>query len=151
MARTTANFTIQDDGRDKGKLFVLTEMPASRAESWAMRAILALMAGGVELPDGFERMGMAGMAEVGIKALAGLRWEVAEPLLAEMWECVQIMPDPARPSLVRGLIEEDIEEILTRIKLRAEVWQLHAGFLKAVAPSALNKSAVGSKKTSRNT
>ena len=144
--RSTTNFTVTDEGRDKGKTFLLTELSASKAEAWAMRAILALMAGGVELPEGFERLGMAGMAEVGIKALAGLRWEVAEPLLAEMWECVRIMPDPARPNVIRNLIEEDIEEITTRIKLRAEVWKLHTGFLKAAAPSLL-KEAVASKKS----
>ena len=51
MARTVSNYTVTDEGRDNGKVFVLTEMPASRAESWAMRALLALMAGGVEVPE----------------------------------------------------------------------------------------------------
>ena len=153
MARNTANYTVTDEGRDQGKVFVLTEMPASRAESWAMRALLALMAGGVEVPPGFDRMGMAAMAEIGIKALVGLKWEVAEPLLAEMWSCVQIMPDPSKPHVVRNLIEEDIEEITTRIKLRAEVWKLHTGFLKAVVHSISEGSrpAAASKKGSRNT
>ena len=148
--RSTTNFTVTDEGRDKGKTFLLTELSASKAEAWAMRAILALMAGGVELPEGFERLGMAGMAEVGIKALAGLRWEVAEPLLDEMWQCVRIMPDPSRPNVIRNLIEEDIEEVTTRIKLRAEVWKLHTGFLKAAAPSLL-KEAVAQKKSTPNT
>ena len=153
MARATANYTVTDEGRDNGKVFVITEMPASRAESWAMRALLALMAGGVEVPEGFERMGMAAMAEIGIKALAGLKWEVAEPLLAEMWSCVQIMPDPSKTHLVRNLIEEDIEEITTRVKLRAEVWKLHTGFLKAVVHSISggSRAAAASKKGSRNT
>ena len=153
MARATANYTVTDEGRDNGKVFVITEMPASKAESWAMRALLALMAGGVEVPDGFERMGMAGMAEVGIRALTGLKWEVAEPLLAEMWSCVQIMPDSSKPHIVRNLIEEDIEEITTRIKIRAEVWKLHTGFLKAVAPSISggSRAAAARKKGSRST
>ena len=135
MARKSTNHTVTDDNRDKGKVFVITELPAARAESWAFRAILALMEGGVELPPGFERMGMAGIAELGIRALSHLRWEVAEPLLAEMWECVQIMPDPAKPHVVRPLIEQDIEEVMTRIKIRAEVWKLHTDFLSAVAAS----------------
>lgn len=136
MARHTATFTVTDEGRDRGKTFLITEMPASRGEAWAYRALLALIAGGVELPEGFERMGMAGMAELGIKALSGLRWEVAEPLLAEMWECVEIIPDPTKPHVVRALIEDDVEEVLTRGKIRAEVWKLHTGFLKAAALSA---------------
>ena len=153
MARNTLNYTVTDEGRDKGKTFVLTEMPASKAEAWAMRALLALLANNVELPDGFERLGMAGMAEVGIKALSGLKWDVAEPLLSEMWDCVQIMPDPSKTHLVRNLIEEDIEEITTRVKLRAEVWKLHTGFLKAVVHSISggSRAAAASKKGSRNT
>ena len=135
MARHTATYTVPDEGRDRGKVFLITEMPASRGESWAYRALLALIAGGVNLPEGFERMGMAGMAELGIKALSGLKWEVAEPLLAEMWECVEIIPDPAKPQVVRALIEDDVEEVLTRTKIRAEVWKLHTGFLKAAALS----------------
>jgi len=135
MARKVSNYTVTKEGRDLGKTFVITEMPASRAEAWATRALLALMAGGVELPDGFERMGMAGMAEVGIKAISGLKWEVAEPLLAEMFECVQIMPDKSKPSIVRDLIEQDIEEIVTRLDLRMEVWNLHTGFFQAVVQS----------------
>jgi hypothetical protein len=134
MARKTIDYTVVDEGRDKGKLFLLTEMPASHAESWAMRAILALMAGGVDLPEGFERLGMAGMAELGIKALSRLKWEDAEPLLTEMWQCVQIIPDPGKPQIVRRLIEEDIEEIATRINLRMEIWKLHVDFSKAAAP-----------------
>ena len=87
------------------------------------------------MPEGFEHMGMAGMAQLGIKALAGLKWEVAEPLLKEMWTCVQIMPDPSKPHVLRNLIEEDIEDVMTRVKLRAEVWKLHTGFLQAADPS----------------
>lgn len=152
MARATANYTVTDEGRDFGKVFVLTEMPASKAESWAMRALLALMASGVEVPEGFDRMGMAAMAEIGIRALSGLKWETAEPLLAEMWECVQVMPDPTKPHVVRRLIEEDIEEIATRVKIRAEVWKLHTGFLMAAAPSISDGSpAAAIKRGSRNT
>lgn len=135
MTRKTINYTVTDEGRDKGKVFVLTELPASRAESWAARALLALMRSGAELPEGFERTGMAGMAQMGIKALAGLSWEVAEPLLAEMWECVQVMPDPTKPHVVRILIEDDIEEVLTRVKLRAEIWKLHTDFFSFAALS----------------
>lgn len=152
MARLVSNYTVTKEGRDFGKTFVITEMPASRSESWATRALLALMAGGIDLPEGFERMGMAGMAEVGIKALTGLKWEVAEPLLAEMFDCIQIMPDKSKPSIVRNLIEEDIEEIVTRFDLRMEVWNIHAGFFQTVDQSASKgKSKVAAVNHSRNT
>lgn len=151
MTRKTINFTVTDEGRDKGKTFVLTELAASRAEAWAARALLALMKSGEELPHGFENTGMAGMAQLGIKALAGLSWEVAEPLLAEMWECVQVMPDPTRPHVVRVLIEDDIEEVLTRVKLRAEIWKLHTDFFSAGALSRLTGAPAAAESNSSAT
>jgi hypothetical protein len=135
MARKIAQWTVEDEGRDKGKVFLLTEMPASRAEAWATRVLLALMGSNTNLPENFADMGMAGLAELGFKAIAGLKWEIAEPLLEEMLQCVQIIPNPAKPQVVRALVESDIEEILTRFKLRVEVWKLHMDFLQAVAPS----------------
>jgi len=141
MARKVVNFTADDEGRDKGKTFVITEMSASQCENWALRAILALTAGGVEVPEGFERLGMAGMAELGIRALAGLKFDLAKPLLDEMLGCVSIMPDASRPHVVRPLIDEDIEEVMTRVRLRAEVWKLHTDFLQAVAPSNTAKAS----------
>lgn len=151
MARAIAKYTVDDEGRDKGKVFILTELPASKAEAWAMRALLALMAGGVQVPEGFDKMGMAGMAEIGIRALSKLEWAVAEPLLAEMWTCVQFQPDSSNAKLVRELYEEDIEEVATRIKIRAEVWKLHTAFFKAVAPSILGGMAAAKQETSLNT
>jgi hypothetical protein len=134
--RKTLNFTVTDEGRDKDKVFVITEMSASQAESWAIRALLALMNEGTQLPEGFDQMGMAGMAEVGVRALSNLRWETAKPLLDEMFACVKIMPDPKKPKVVRDLEENDIEEVVTRFKLRKEVFNLHAGFFKLASPSA---------------
>jgi hypothetical protein len=139
MARKIANYTVTDEGRDKGKLFLITEMSAARAESWAMRVLLALIGGNVELPDGFEELGMSGLAEVGMRALSGLKWDVAEPLLAEMMDCLQVIPDPKKTHVVRGLIEDDIEEVATRLKLRMEVFKLHTDFLEAVAPTLAGK------------
>lgn len=134
MARKIVTYTVTDEGRDQGKVFQLTEMPASQGEAWGIRALLALMNSGVNIPEGFENAGMAGIAEVGVTALGKLQWQVAEPLFAEMWECVKFIPDPSNPKrIVRDLIEQDIEEIQTRLKLRWEVLNMHVDFSKAVA------------------
>jgi hypothetical protein len=135
MARKIVNFTITGEGRDKGKLFLLTEMSASKGEAWATRVLLALMASNVNLPENFADLGMAALAELGIRALSGLKWDVAAPLLAEMFDCIEIIPDPKKTHIHRALIEEDVEEIQTRVILRMEVWKLHMGFLMAVIPS----------------
>jgi hypothetical protein len=135
MARKIVNFSITSEGRDKGKLFLLTEMSASKGEAWATRVLLALMASNVNLPENFSDLGMAALAELGIRALSGLKWDVAAPLLAEMFDCIEIIPDPKKTHIHRALIEEDVEEIQTRVILRMEVWKLHMGFLMAVIPS----------------
>jgi len=136
MARKTLTVMITAEGRDKGKMFVLTEMSATQAEKWAARALLALGASGVEIPDGIEGQGLAGVAAIGIRAFAGLPWHLAEPLLDEMFRCVSFVPNPSQPNVVRGtavgavgpMVEDDIEEIATRVRLREEVISLHLGF-----------------------
>jgi hypothetical protein len=139
MARKEIKYTVDDEGRDKGKLFVITEMWPRQSEAWGMKALLALIKNGVDLPEGFESRGMAGMAELGLRGLVGLKYEDAEPLLAEMMGCVSIIPDPKNTKIVRNLIDEDIEEIMTRVKLRAEVWNLHTGFLVAAVRSKVSE------------
>jgi hypothetical protein len=143
MARKTLTVTIDAPGRDQGKVFTLREMPASQAEKWAARALLALARSGVEIPDNIASAGLAGIAYLGIKAFAGLRFDDAEPLLDEMFRCITFVPDPMRPNIVRGLIEDDIEEVATRIKLRAELFTLHTGFSFPAANSTSTPEAAG--------
>lgn len=133
--RKTVDVTISEEGRDLGKVFRITEMSADQAERWAMRAFFALMNAGIDIPEDVAGMGLAGIAEIGLKALSRVPFEAAEPLLQDMMSCVQIVPDPGKPNVVRSLIEGDIEEILTRIQLRRAVFDVHVDFLKRVAPS----------------
>jgi len=44
---------------------------------------------------------------------------------------VQYQPSPVKPEIVRGLIEDDIEEVATRIQLRKAVFELHVDFSQA--------------------
>lgn len=127
MARKTLKIVIEEDGRDKGKAFHITEMPASRAEKWGMRALLAMSRAGVQLPDDAVRSGMLGVAAAGAQSLALLQFHEAETLMDEMFECISYQPDPTK-NVVRPLVEDDIDEVATRIKLRMEVLQLHLGF-----------------------
>lgn len=133
MARKTKIITIDADGRDAGKSFLITEMPASQGEKWAARAFLALAKSGIEVPDNIQDMGLAGIATVGLQAFGGVPWDLAEPLMDEMFRCVARIPDMSKPDVARPLVEDDTEEIGTRVKLRAEVFELHTGFSQAVA------------------
>lgn len=138
MPRKTTEVKIDDpNSRDHGRLYFLTEMPASKAEKWAARAFLALSKGNPAIPEDIQKGGMAGLAVVGFQMLAGLEFAEAEVLLDEMMTCVQFVPDPARPETVRRLMEDDVDEVSTRVRLRSEVFTLHTGFSLAAVPSML--------------
>lgn len=134
MARKVLKLKITAEGRDSGKTFVLTEMAARKGHQWATRALFAVMNAGVEIPDNIASSGFAGIAAVGIKALGRVPAEMAEPLLDELLGCVEIMPDPARPEVTRGLIDDDLEEVATIFKLQKEVLALHVDFFTSAAP-----------------
>lgn len=128
MARKTKNVTIAAEGRDAGKTFVLTEMPATRAEKWAVRALLSLSRSGLDISDDAMSRGAAALIGVGLHAILSVQFDDAEPLLDEMMECVSVMPDPKTPAIVRPLVEDDTEEVATLLLLRSEVIELHVGF-----------------------
>ncbi|MEI7296596.1 hypothetical protein WCQ02_31020 [Paraburkholderia tropica] len=139
MGRKTKTIVVEAEGRDQGKMFTLNEMPPSQAEKWAFRALLALSKSGVEVPEDIASSGLAGVAALGIKAFSGLRFEDAEPLLDEMFAMVSYVPDPSKPAIKRGfagvgpLIDDDIEEISTRLLLRKELFALHTSFFTTAA------------------
>ena len=124
MARKQASFVAQT-GRDQGKEFLITEMSATQAENWAFRVILAIGNAGIEIPDNLAAQGMAGLMAVGYMNLLKIPFEAAKPLLDEMMGCVQIVPSP---NVKRPLIEDDIEEVKTRLALRKAIWDLHMDF-----------------------
>lgn len=144
MARKEARVRIEVEGRDKGKMFLLREMPASQAERWAIRAFLAMAKSGIDIPDDVAQSGMAGFAKVGIGMMVRIPFEDADPLLAEMFQCISIIPDANRSDFSRGLVEDDIEEIATRLKLRMDVLKLHVDFSKAAAQSISGQSSAAS-------
>lgn len=133
MARKEIFYTVEDKGRDNGKVFYIREMSATQAEWWAIRAILAMANNGINLPDNLSDMGMAGMAKVGLEMVAKIPPEDARPLLDELMKCVQAVPNPDDQSIKRPLIDDDTEEVITRLKLRGEVFKLHVDFLTAAA------------------
>lgn len=144
MARRTQTITITNEGRDKGKTFVLTEMPADQAERWATRLLLALTNNKAELPPGALDSGMAGIAAAGIKALAKLPYEEAEPLLEEMFAFVQYQHAPNMPlqSIFPGPSSQ-IEEVKTRLDLRLALFKLHVNFSEPVATPPTAEAAKG--------
>lgn len=145
--RKSKTVTVPTDdleNRDKGKTFIIREMPARQAESWGLRMMEALAKSGVYIPDNLGSAGLAGVAVLGLNAILGAPFEKTGPLLDEMFrDCITYVPDPANPVITRGanpvsgppsvgpLVDEDIEEVKTRLLLRSEVFELHTGFSAA--------------------
>jgi hypothetical protein len=125
---------VDNPSRDKGKVFHIREMPASKGEKWRIRALMLAARSGIDVGQTMG-MGTQGIAMLGISALMSAQYEEAEPLLEEMMQCVQIKPNPSDPSVMRPLIEDDIEEVETRLQLRSKWLELHLGFLIAGALS----------------
>jgi hypothetical protein len=129
MSRKIVEVTIATPGRDFGKVFRLTEMPARQAENWAVRALLALARSGIELDEQTINSGMIGFANLSLRLFGNLPFDDARSLLDEMMTCVTIRPSPIeKPMIERAVNDDDIEEVLTRFKLRMEIIALHVGF-----------------------
>ena len=137
MARKETTF-VAETGRDLGKQFLITEMSASQAENWAFQVILAVGNAGIEIPEGLASQGMSGLMAIGYMNLLKIPFDAAKPLLDEMMNCVQIIPSA---NIKRKLVEEDIEEVATRLQLRKSVWNLHMDFFLNESKSTLESEA----------
>jgi hypothetical protein len=147
--------TVTTEGRDRGKMFRLTEMSADQGEKWAFRALLALSRGGMNLPQGIFDAGMAGLASIvpylviiGLRSLNAAQWAELEPLLDEMMLCVKYQPPGGLPAqeLMAG-VNGQIEEIRTRVELRKEILELHVDPSLAVVLQSSDQPAEPAKET----
>lgn len=124
MARKTCRVTIDAEGRDKGKTFVLTELSALDIERWTVRLVLALGKNGVSLPDVTVDSGFAGIAGILWTLIAQITPEEAETLMASMLQGLKI--DEGK--ITRELVADDIEDAETLLKIRMAWVDLHSGF-----------------------
>jgi hypothetical protein len=129
--------TIDEPGRDIGKVYKLIEAPAIQADKWGIRAMLALNRTGAQIPDEIMKLGLIGILVVGVHKLKGVLWEDLEPLIDEMLSCVEIVPTPSQRNVTRKLFTapDDIEEVSTLSTLRMEVFRLHTNFIQSDNPS----------------
>jgi hypothetical protein len=143
MARKEITVTIVDEGRDKGKVFKLTEQSAIDIDKWANRATHSIVRAGGVLPDEIQKMGIIGILVVGFNRLMHIPWADLEPLLDDLKKCVEIVPTPNQPNVVRKLFPNDIEEVQTLRTLREQVFVLHVGFIKPADGSKSPDAAAG--------
>lgn len=135
--RKTSTYVVDFEGRDLNKMFLITEMPATKAEDWAIRVIFAMGSANVDIPDGALQLGMAALAEIGLKKLFAIDATQVKPLLAELMECVEFVPNPQKPQVKLGypMFESQVEEVKTLLSLKWEVLKLHLDFSLAAGLS----------------
>ena len=130
-------------------------MPATKAEDWAIRAMLALANANVDIPEGAFQLGMAALAEIGLKKLFAVDAVQMKPLLTELMECVEFVPNPQKPQVkvTYPLFESQVEEVKTLLTLKWEVLKLHLDFSLAdgLSESLGNMSAAIKHKPSMRT
>jgi hypothetical protein len=134
MARREQTITIEEEGRDKGKVFVIKEMPAMAGEKWAMQLMYLIEQAGNTVSQETLTGGMAGLATLlpeGRKdamALAVAR-ALGDPSLDSWWDCVRYVhaPNQLAQKIHHGETCQ-IEEIKTITFLRMEVVKLHTDF-----------------------
>ncbi|OOF84635.1 hypothetical protein BKG93_06635 [Rodentibacter ratti] len=126
MALKTKEITIEK-GRDAGVRLIITEMPVVKADKWATKVLIALMNAGVEVPD--VKMGMLGITTMLLSSLQNVDAEKAIPLLDELLDCVQIIPEGGSPRKL-DLSMNDVQDFTTLWVLRKEALMLHLDFLQ---------------------
>lgn len=145
MARKTKTLVIES-GRDQGKSFLITEMPVTRADKWANKALCNLLKAGIDPKTvnvnllintidpnqevKIDRMG--GMLELATllgRAVGGIPYEILQDLKDELIdECVQIIPSGGSPRQFLS-IDDELESLLTLESLRKEALLIHIDFL----------------------
>lgn len=124
MARKEIEITIEE-GRDAGKTFKITEMPATQANIWMMKMLGILGKAGIQISS----LNHLDMMEV-INVISAAGYEQAEPLLSELLECASFKKDGALVSLKsQNIIDSVIEDWITISRLQMESLRLNLGFL----------------------
>jgi len=134
VSRKREEITITADDRDRGKTFVLHEMPSYQAELWAGKALHMIMRAGRELPPGAEGAGMAGLAAVFgqangvVSAMEELHFILQDPSLSEILSCIKFKNPAGIEMPISFDVNCQIEEIRTWKRLRFRLLEMHSGF-----------------------
>lgn len=154
MARKEMTIEIMD--RERALTFKLKEMPATRLESWILRAVLLLASarkrklGQIkkdseqvknspeQVKQDFDQMkassaqmntGEAYISEQLIFALGELDYEKTRPLLDELLSCCSIVIDRVEKRLAAEFVDDHIQDVNTLFRLKLEAARLNLGSL----------------------
>lgn len=131
MARKEIPFIVEEEGRDKGKEFLITEMSAWDADSLAQDIFRAMGDSNYSsIPADVIAMGCAGLATVGLSVISASSPEVARQLRDRLMSTVDIIitnDGKRQQRKVNGSL--DFEEVSTIRHLLDKVFQVNFDFL----------------------
>jgi len=126
--RKTTTITI-NEGRDKGKTYKITEWSCIQTDHWILRAVFGLGKVGVEIPPEVLQLGAAPIAYAIASQVNKLPSRLGVRLADELLQNVERVEE----RVTRSLVENDIEDISIRFRLRKEVLKLTFGFFDFAA------------------
>lgn len=139
---------VIEKGRDAGKKFLITEMPAYKFDNLAMRMLAAVASSGVSLTNFIsESTGIAidnigdlaalkeidpldgaiGLLNASFNVFGMIPTSVSMPILDELLSCVQFIPDGGRARPINHDLG-DVEDFRTLWKLRFDAYMIHVSF-----------------------
>lgn len=131
MARKEIPFIVEEEGRDKGKEFLITEMSAWDADSLAQDIFRAMGDSNYSsIPADVIAMGCAGLATVGLSVISASSPEVARQLRDRLMSTVDIIitsKGQRQQRKVNGSL--DFEEVSTIRSLLDKVFEINFNFL----------------------
>lgn len=131
----TKTITIEK-GRDQGKKFLITEMPAIQADEWAHHLLEQAALSGVDLKNvdvlNLDTKSMAGMIEIGaaiFTVLGRIPREESRQLKFDILDrCVQIIPTGGEPRACDWA--QEIKDFENFTILAAQAIGIHINFLE---------------------
>lgn len=131
MARKEIPFIVEEEGRDKGKEFIITEMSAWDADTLAQDIFRAMGDSNYsQIPTDVIAMGCAGLATVGLSVISASSPDVARQLRDRLMSTVDIVvtnEGKRQQRKVKG--ELDFEEVSTIRTLLDKVFKVNFDFL----------------------
>ncbi|MBY6247554.1 hypothetical protein [Citrobacter werkmanii] len=131
MARKEIPFIVEEEGRDKGKEFLITEMSAWDADSLAQDIFRAMGDSNYSnIPADVIAMGCAGLATVGLSVISASSPEVGRQLRDRLMSTVDIIitsEGQRQQRKVNGSL--DFEEVSTIRSLLDKVFEINFNFL----------------------
>lgn len=115
---------VIEAGRDKGKMFKITEMPAVKMDKWATKALLLLGKSGSAF-----NLAQINLEEL-LSKLSSANYEGVEPLLEELLSCVSFEKDGVSMVMTSSIADSIVEDWTTLFRLRIEALKLNLGFLE---------------------